>query len=399
MIKIKSENKSVFLATQICNKYLDWLNNHSLKSYDWYDIWGTDIGSFGKKLFLRNKYLGSLIVAPIMIVDIIYPKFRKFFVKNRSFPICHAHTGIGLLNLYKITNDTKFLNKAKSLVEPLLDMSSPLIKDLGWGMKHKWMTISGIIPQDTPCNTQTYYPYEFFLQMNKALRTNEYDKYLMQIARHVANDFYEWKNDDMLACSYSIMDKRKVVNANSYRALMLIDSGKRFNNEEYYEKGISTLKYIIHMQNKDGSWPYAEDQSFVDTYHTCFVLKNLLKIKNIIQKQEIDIDDAIEKGLNYYLKNLFDRKGLPIPYSVKPRFVLHKYDSYDFAESIALLAELDIKNDFITRILEFVKDSFQTKEGWFIFKKYPLIDIKGIPYLRYANSAMFLALTKVIIKG
>ena len=399
MLLSNSKKQSVIYATNICNKYLRWIENNTLESYDWYDIWGTNLGGFGKKLFLKNKFLGTLIVGPILLIDIFFPRFRKFFVNNRSFPISHAHTGLGLLNLYKITNDIEYLNKAKELINPLLDMSSPLIKDLGWGMKHKWMTISGIIPQDTPCNTQTYYPYEFFSEMNKILNTNKYDKYLIQISRHVANDFYEWKNGDMLACSYSSIDKRKVVNANSYRALMLIHSGKRFNNKEHYNKGIATLKYVVHMQNSDGSWPYAEDQSFIDTYHTCFVLKNLFKAKNILENEQIGINNAIEKGLNYFLNNLFDKHGLPIPYSVKPRFILHKYDSYDFAESIGLLAELDIENDRISKILEFVKDNFQTKEGWFIFKKYPLINNKGIPYLRYANSAMFLALTKVIIKG
>lgn len=306
---------------------------------------------------------------------------------------------MGYLNLYKATNNPDFLKKSKSFVAPLIEMSSPLKKGLGWGMKHRWMTISGIIPEDTPCNTQTSYVYEYFMKLSEIHDSEKYDEYLQKIAWHVANDFHEWQIGDTLACSYSTVDRRRVVNANSYRALMLIDAGKRFDNSEYLTKGIATLKYVINMQNKDGSWPYAEDQSFVDTYHTCFVLKNLYKIKKILGDDSLGIDQAIEKGLKYYFLNLFNDEGIPIPFSVKPRLTLHKYDSYDIAESIGLLAELNIENKIVTGLINFVKTNFQTKKGWFIFRIYPFVKIKGIPYMRYANSAMFLALTKVIKRG
>ena len=136
---------------------------------------------------------------------------------------------------------------------------------------------------------------------------------------------------------------------------MLIDAGKRFDNSEYLNKGIATLKYVINMQNDDGSWPYAEDQPFVDTYHTCFVLKNLYKMKKILGDDSLEIDLVIQKGLNYYFSNLFNDKGIPIPYAIKPRLTLHKYDSYDLAESIGLLAELNIEEKRLAKLINFAQ--------------------------------------------
>jgi hypothetical protein len=257
------------------------------------------------------------------------------------------------------------------------------------------MTVQGLIPPGTPCNTQTAYAYEFFKQLHDITGHQEYIEYLSRIAKHVAYDFPERRIGDSLVCSYSMMDRAEVVNANSYRALMLIDAGTRFNDPEYLEKGIATLRYVLSMQGQDGSWPYSEDQPFIDNYHTCFIIKNLYKCKRVLG-DTLGIENAIQRGLSYYFSYLFDRDGYPIPFAVKPRLTLYKYDSYDLAESISLLAELDIEHERIIQLIHLAKTRFQTKDGWFIFRRYPFPHLKGIPYIRYANSAMFLALTKVL---
>ena len=122
-------------------------------------------------------------------------------------------------------------------------------------------------------------------------------------------------------------------------------------------------------------------------------------MKKILGDDSLEIDLVIQKGLNYYFSNLFNDKGIPIPYAIKPRLTLHKYDSYDLAESIGLLAELNIEEERLAKLINFAQTNFQTKEGWFVFRIYPFVKNKGIPYMRYANSAMFLALTKVIKRG
>jgi hypothetical protein len=386
------------IVWEMIQSFMQWVEGANLQSYEWFDIWGTSFGGWAKTLYVRNKFLGSFAVAPIVFLDLIYPGFRKSFVQKRAFPICHAQMGMGYLNVWKVTRDDRWLAKAEGLVEPLMEMASPHAHGLGWGMKHEWMTVQGLIPSDTPCNTQTAYPYEFFVRLFEETRQNRYEEYLKGIAVHVANDFPEWRVGQALVSSYSTIDRRRVVNANSYRMFMLIDAGKRFGNRMCTEKGMATLRYILSRQNEDGSWHYSEDQEFVDTYHTCFVLKNLMKVRNLLTENTSELDVAIQKGLSYYFKRLFDKHGYPIPYSIKPRFVLHRYDSYDLAESIGLLADIEGQDDRLAGLIQFAYEEFQVQEGWFIFRKYPLPWIKGIPYMRYANSAMFLALTKVLVK-
>jgi hypothetical protein len=377
-------------------RFLHWAEKEKFASYDWWDIWGTSYGGWAKTMYLKNKYLGVFFIAPLVFLDFIYPSFRKFFVKKRTFPICNAHIAMGYLNLYEVTEENQYLEKAESLVDDLLLMASPHATGLAWGMKHQWMTVQGLIPADTPCNTQTAYPYTLFTQLYAATHNEKYLEYLHQILKHVANDFPEWWEGDKLVCSYSTADKRRVVNANSYRMYMLVDGGKRFNNQIYLDKGLATLRYVLSMQDIDGSWPYSEDQNFVDCYHTVFVIKNLSKVREILGYDYEGLDSAVKKGLSYYFEKLYDAEGFPKPFAIQPRITLFKYDSYDFAESIGLLTEIKTDTSLLQQLLQFVKNNFQTKAGWFLFRIYHLLPIKGIPYMRYTNSNMFLSLTKAL---
>src|SRR5437016_13734243 len=46
--------------------------------------------------------------------------------------------------------------------------------------------------------------------------------------------------------------------------------------------------------------------------------------------------EALYKGTEYYLKNLFDEEGLPKPFSKAPRLTVYKRELYDCAECINL---------------------------------------------------------------
>src|SRR5678815_5166537 len=46
--------------------------------------------------------------------------------------------------------------------------------------------------------------------------------------------------------------------------------------------------------------------------------------------------NALAKGTEYYLKNLFDEEGLPKPFSKAPRLTIYKRELYDCAECINL---------------------------------------------------------------
>jgi len=72
----------------------------------------------------------------------------------------------------------------------------------------------------------------------------------------------------------------------------------------------------------------------VDHFHTCFVMKALGKIYALTGDDRCY--NALARGTDYYLKNLFDEESLPKPFSKAPRLTVYKRELYDCAECINL---------------------------------------------------------------
>jgi hypothetical protein len=123
-------------------------------------------------------------------------------------------------------------------------------------------------------------------------------------------------------------------------------------------------------------------------------MKSLAKIYSLTGEQRIL--NALAKGVDYYLKNLFGEDGMPKPFSKAPRLTVYKCELYDCAECINLC--LLLRNHFpqlqtpletvVARILEnWIKPdgSFRSRKlifGW-----------DNVPMHRWAQSQMFRSLS------
>src|SRR5439155_19475764 len=93
----------------------------------------------------------------------------------------------------------------------------------------------------------------------------------------------------------------KVVNASAYRAFVLFDAARRFDNDAYRAKAWKNVRFILDAQRTDGSWLYAIDspaEAFIDHFHTCFVLKNLYKLNCDLRSAEVAA--AVPRGYEWY---------------------------------------------------------------------------------------------------
>src|SRR5207249_3110074 len=128
----------------------------------------------------------------------------------------------------------------------------------------------------------------------------------------------------------------RVVNANAYRAFLLTSAAVDFSDDKCLAVAERNLNFVLESQNADGSWYYTTDgtRDFVDHFHTCFVMKALAKIQTLTGHK--GCDEALTRGVEYYLKNLFDEDALPKPFSKAPRLTIYKRELYDCAECINL---------------------------------------------------------------
>ena len=376
-----------------------WLDQNGFESYDQFDFWGSKIGVQGKKIFLKDKFLGAPIVFPLQILESFFPRTRRIFAKTKRFAIGDAHFVLGFMNLYNVQYDEKYLEIAKNILDEILSSATETTSGIGWGYPYVWVTEGAVYPEGTPFITVTPYCFYALIRMYELTGETKYFTAAEEAARYAAYDLNETQISDCeSAASYSPIDADGVINANAYRAAMLLMADNLFSIPQYKEKAALNINFVINNQNDDGSWFYSPDSLFIDNFHTCFVLKNLFKSYLICR--DATILHSVKKGYEYYRNCLFRADNTPIHFAKirYPKF--RKIEMYDYAEGISLgvLLKDDIEGalEFAWLLAADLVNKFQLEDGYFITRVSTLGTKNKIPYLRWPQAQIFYALTNLL---
>lgn len=318
--------------------FVKWLDTFGEYSQDHQDFFNSTIGRRAKSMYYRQPKLGTMAVAPMVLCEAFLPATRRFFYPRQRLPIADAHYAMAFAYLFETFGDNKLYAKALHFLEVLKQTRCPAFREYCWGYPFDWETRTGTIPSGTPLITTTPYAYEAFSSLYNLDQNPEWLEIMRSIAAHAANDIKDFPAGPGAAtCSYTPFDKGGVINASAYRSFLLTRASEDFGNEHYREIAARNLTFVIQNQQPDGSWIYAVDQvrDFIDHFHTCFVLKALVKIERITKDRACTA--AIDAGIRYYLNSLFDEKGLPKPFARAPRLTVYRNELYDYAECINLL--------------------------------------------------------------
>ena len=330
---------------QVLETFVHWLENFGEVSRDHQSFFAGPIGRRAKAFYYRHKTIGKAAVAPMIFCEAFFPRGREWFHHPIRLPIADAHYAMGFAYLYEATCNESHLQKAAHFLEILQRTRCAEFKEFCWGYPFDWITQNGVIPMGTPLITTTPYAYEAFLQMELLQPHLKWHRILESIARHVHSDYKDLQvSETASTCSYTPFDKVGVVNASAYRAFTLASAARFLGENRFLEAAARNLNFVLESQNADGSWPYAMDgkRGFVDHFHTCFVMKALAKIYFLTGND--DCMKALERGVGYYLENLFSEDGMPKPFARAPRLTIYRHELYDCAECINLC--LLLRNHF-----------------------------------------------------
>ncbi|MGN6803454.1 MAG: hypothetical protein ACTHJN_16260 [Ginsengibacter sp.] len=400
--KQKTDNSNKQNVFSSVEKFISWLKENNFLSYDQYDFWSTKYGIKAKEIYYKNKVVGGALVAPIFFSEIFFPTARKLFVSKKRFPIADAHFILAFLNMFEISQNSEYLDEAKKIANDLLKNSIKGYSGYTWGYPFDWMTTRGLWTSGIPLITSTAYCFEAYLKLFDLTNEQRYFDIAYSNFLFTLKDLRDTPIDaESASCSYSPVDNSQIINANAYRSFVLTEGAVRFNENKADEKALFNINFVVKNQNEDGSWKYAvndERDNFVDNFHTCFVLKNLIKVNKI--KNDAKISFAIKKGYDFYKKNLLDASGSPIPFAKLSRLNIVKKELYDYAEGISLgLLMKENDEDALNLAESMVADvinKFQNNNGSFI-TRVSAFNIKNkIPYLRWPQSQLFYALTNYL---
>ena len=380
------------------NRFTRWLDGYGETSYDHQSYFAGGMGRSAKALYYRKPLLGMLAVSPMILSEAFFPSARRLFWKPQRFPIADAHYAMGFAFLARMEQRESHLKRAIHFLEVLEATRSKGFRNYCWGYPFNWETRTGTYHEGTPMITSVPYMYEAFRQVHELDGNPHWLEVMRSIAQHALEDYQDVEmSPTASSCSYSPgkENTKGVINASAYRAFVLTRAAIDFSDEKYRKVAERNLNFVIESQNPNGSWYYSTDnvRDFVDHFHTCFVLKALTKIEHLTGSPQCR--SAIERGVEYYVKNLFDSDGLPKPFSKAPRLTVYRRELYDYAECInvgVLLSgrfpELDGN---VSRVISDVLRRWQKSDGSFRAREL-LIGWDNVPMHRWAQAQMFRSL-------
>jgi hypothetical protein len=387
------------------HRFVEWLGRHGEMSSDQQSFFAGPVGRRAKALYYRKPLLGTVAVAPMIFAEAFVPAARLLFWRRQRFPIADAHYAMGFAFLFQTLGEQAHYRRAVHFLEILEATRCPGYERHAWGYPFDWETRTGTIRAGTPLITTVPYAYEAFRQVYKIDKDERWQQVMQSTARHAQLDYRDRETSPGAStCAYTPHpdDPAGVVNASAYRASLLTRSALDFSEAEYGRVAERNLSFVLASQNADGSWYYAMDgqRDFIDHFHSCFVLKALATIETITGDPRCT--DAIERGVRYYVRNLFDADGLPRPFSRAPRLTVYRRELYDYAECLNLTTLLRGRfpalDDILMRVLEDLLDRWQKPDGSFRSRRL-LIGWDNVPMHRWAQAQLFRSLCFLLHRG
>ena len=312
-----------------------------LSTYDPYDIWKTPFGFHIKNLFNHNSYTGFLPAGILTLFDTFVNNRFRIFYSQQEYPIVRAFAALSLLNLYCKSGQEKHIDFVKKHLRWLVNHSCRGYSGYCWGLSFNYAVSSRFTyGKNTPLSTVTPYVLEAFAKYSQVTQDTQFNDIIGSIYDFFEKDIVTIEESDKhLITSYGPMRDRIVINAVSYAmySYSLLLPYVPLQKKEYVKDKIRKLYAYIHENQRDnGSWLYSPlGKSFIDCFHSCIVLKNIVKTDKMVQLN--DCAKIVKKGYDCIKENLLDNHfWLFRRFALKNKPSLVRFDLYDNAEMINL---------------------------------------------------------------
>jgi hypothetical protein len=312
-----------------------------LSTYDPYDIWKTRPGLRVKQFYYRYPRAGMIPAGAFTLFDHFMNHRARWFYRPQEYPIVRSMAALCLLNLYKKTGDPLLLPKAVQHLRWLLANSCQGYAGYCWGLGFTNVVSDQIsYPADMPLSTMTPYALEAFVTFTELTHDSRFHSVIESILAFFNTNVLAMEEDgDILATSYGPFRDRTVTNAVSYAMYsycLCLPYVGRFERDGLESKIRKLYAYVRRQQRPDGSWFYSPyGRSFIDGFHSCIVLKNIIKSNRLMHLS--GSDSIVAAGYEYLKRELFDKSQVLFRrFSIRNKPGLVRFDMYDNAEALNL---------------------------------------------------------------
>jgi rhamnogalacturonyl hydrolase YesR len=367
-----------------------WVEDRKYKGYEPFDGLGSKLRPLTMGNLLLDRLLLQLIrQCPVNLRPILGVKPQES-TKGRGYMVA------GYINMYNLTQDIKYKERAITCLEWLIENKSPKYSNYSWGNHFDFASRGGRYPTYEPIIVWTSLIGHSFLDSYESLGLMQY----LNIADSICQWIMELPREYTTAgacLSYLATTQSSIHNSNMLGASMLARTAKLNNKSEYMKTAREAIDYSCARQLSNGAWYYGESENnhWIDNFHTGYNLDSLkCYIDNSDDKRYVE---NLSRGFKYYINHFIEDSGRPKYYHNRA----YPIDSQCSSQTIETLAkfadEIPFSLELGKKVANWVISNMQDGDGFFYYRQYPGI-ISKTPMMHWAQATTYKALTCLLKK-
>ena len=383
------------LFQSVYDELLSWCRKHDFAGHDPFDALNSRIFQATPLAKSRN--------ARLIWTQLLKRSPADFRVLARV-PAERNAKGIALFALAQIANYRRVkteecADQARSLLFELLSMKLDRYSGACWGYNFDWQSRNFFAERGTPTIVPTAFAARALIDAAQALQDSR-DVYL-QTARSVCDFILKdlprtVDNETELCFSYAPNSDTRIFNASLLAAEVLASVGRLSGEHDFCDAAERATRYVVNNQREDGSWLYGTDpkQSWVDNFHTAYVLFSLKRIINMSSCGS-EFQPALQRGYEYWKNNFFLAEGWPKYYHDDP----YPADAHAAASAIVTFLECrELDRDaskLAQRVASWTIQNLRDSRGFFYYQRRRFYTVHK-PYMRWTQAWMLYALARLL---
>lgn len=366
-----------------------WVESHNYTGYEPFD---------GLSSYLRILTFGNCLLERILqqLVRQSPINLRPLLgITPQESTKGSGYMAWGYLNMYQLTGDNRYKEKAIERFDWLAANKSPRYVKHSWGNHFDYASRGGKLPRHESTIVWTSLIGQAFLDAYGVLKEIKY--------LEIANSICEWilsvpreKTYQGSCLSYVAPKTHSVHNSNMLGAAMLARTSSITGDSSALEVAREAMLYSCSRQNKDGSWYYGDDVKYhwVDNFHTGYKLDSLKCYNDY--SGDASFEGNLWRGLEYYKNTFFEDSGRPRYYNSRP-YPIDIQCASQAIDTLSLFSEHDPSlSEVAGRVAIWTIRNMQDPDGHFCYRVYPAGIKAKAPMIHWGQATMYKALSSLL---
>ena len=379
------DTQHVFEIQTVYDQLLTWCRDRDFAGHDPFDALNSTVFQATPLASSRNaRFIWTQLI-------------KRSLIDLRSVarvPPQKNAKGIALFALALIARQRKEQEEARGLLSDLLSLKLSGYSGAAWGYNFDWQSRNFFAPRGTPTIVPTAFAARAFIE-------NTANHESLPVARSVC-DFIlrdlprSIDTPDAICFSYAPGSHTHIFNASLLAAEVLATVGRLTGETHLCDVATCAARYVVNHQRDNGSWSYgtAPTQSWIDNFHTAYILFSLKRIIDSCAGAA-EFQPALERGYRYWKSNFFLAEGWPKYYDDNP----YPADAHAAASAIVTLVEcreLDETSLALAHnVARWTIQNLRDERGFFYYQRRRFYTIRK-PYMRWTQAWMLYALARLL---